>query len=330
MKATAAANANIALVKYWGKRDEKLVLPQNASVSVTLDGLETQTTVEFLQKLTKDEVVLDGKKAEGIELERVEKFLDLIREKAGIGENAKVVSKNNFPAAAGLASSASGFAALALAATKAAGLRLDKRELSVLARIGSGSACRSIFGGFVEWLKGSVADGSDSFAEQLVPGSYWPEFRMIVNVLSDEKKKVKSREGMKQSVESSPYYGAWLESLEEDLEEMKEGIMQKDIEKVGEIAEHNCLKMHSLMFTTKPAIVYWNDLTVKMMKAVWEMREKGLKAYFTIDAGPHVKVMCLEKDVKKVLGEIKRVKGVKKSIVCRPGFDARLLPKNLF
>ncbi|MBU0530693.1 MAG: diphosphomevalonate decarboxylase, partial [Nanoarchaeota archaeon] len=175
MKASAVANANIALVKYWGKRDKKLMLPNNGSISMTVDGMNTHTTVEFDSKYEKDIVIING---EELQDEDTFKHIDLIREKAGIQDKAKVVSNNNFPTAAGLASSASGLAALSVAGAKAAGLDLDKKELSMLARRGSGSASRSVYSGFVEWHRGEKDDGTDSYAEQIAPQDHW-DFRMV-------------------------------------------------------------------------------------------------------------------------------------------------------
>ncbi len=194
-KSTAIANSNIAIIKYWGKRDEQLMLPTNSSISFTMDEqLSTVTTVEFDNSLKQDELVLDDAPSKEKELLRVSGFLDLVRAKAGVAARARVVSKNSFPKAAGLASSASAFAALSLAASKAAGLSLAPDELSVLARMGSGSACRSIYGGAVEWQKGIKADGSDSFAVELSPPEKWKELRNAIVILDSKEKKNQSQE----------------------------------------------------------------------------------------------------------------------------------------
>ncbi|MBU1135432.1 MAG: diphosphomevalonate decarboxylase, partial [Nanoarchaeota archaeon] len=254
MKATAVANSNIALTKYWGKRDSKLMLPQNGSISMTLDGLNTTTTVEFNPTYENDIVILnDQELTDEKDVGEIIKHLDLIREMAGITERVKVVSKNNFPTAAGLASSASGFAALSFAASKAAGLDFDKKELSMLSRRGSGSASRSIEGGFVEWHRGEREDGTDSFAEQIAPKDHW-DFRMVTTIVSIEEKKVKSRAGMAQTLKTCPYYDKWLATVNEDINTVREGIKEKNFTKVGETAEFNSLKMHATMITTKPSI----------------------------------------------------------------------------
>jgi len=330
MKATAVANSNIALVKYWGKRDEELVLPKNSSISMTLDKLYTTTTVEFSEKLREDSLKIDGKKATEKELERVSKNLDLIRKEFGDQIYARVESKNNFPKSAGLASSASGFAALTLAATKALDLHLDKKELSIIARQGSGSASRSIAGGFVEFTKGSQQDGSDSFAKQFAPQDHWEELRMVVVVLTTKEKKVGSSEGMDKTTSSSELYHCWLETIDKDLEKVKEAILEKNFHFLGKTAEMNALKMHSTMITTEPHLIYWEPETISIMKEVMQLREKGIGCYFTVDAGPQVKILCLEKNAKKIENHFSKFKGVKQTIICKTGGEAKLIEKDLF
>ncbi len=331
MKASAIANANIALIKYWGKRDSKLFLPYNSSISVTLDGLFSHTTVEFHKRYSKDFVALNGQELKGgEEYKEVVDHLELIRGMAGISERAKVVSNNNFPTAAGLASSASGLAALSLAGSKAAGLDLDKKQLSILARRGSGSASRSIEGGFVEWMRGKRKDGLDSFAKQIAPPEHWPDFRIVIAVTSKKEKKIKSRAGMAQTVATSPMYKVWLETVEQDLAAMRKAIREKDFSLLGQIAEANCLKMHATMITTRPAIIYWNPGTMEVIHSVMEWRDGGLECYFTIDAGPQVKIVCLEKDVKEITKRLRVLPGIEDVIVTRPGGPARLTDKHLF
>jgi len=329
MKATAIANANIALVKYWGKRDEKSILPYNGSISMTCNGLFTITTLEFSKEYKKDRIVINDE-----ELRKDEKDImgqiERIRKMAGIREKTKIVSESNFPVAAGLASSASGLAALTLAATKAVGLNLNQKELSVLTRRGSGSACRSIFGGFVEWLRGEKEDGSDSYTKQIVDKNYWPDFRMITTIVTEIKKKVGSRAGMAQTVETCPYYESWLKTVNQDLDIIREGILKRDFRTVGLQAEYNCLKMHALMMTTNPPIIYWIPATMEIIQNVIAWREKGLECYFTIDAGPQVKIICLEKDIPKIKGKLKNIKGIKKIIVCKPGDGTKIINKHLF
>ncbi|MAG18185.1 MAG: diphosphomevalonate decarboxylase [Candidatus Diapherotrites archaeon] len=330
MKATAIANSNIALVKYWGKRNEEIILPQNSSISMTLDSLHTTTTVEFSKKLKEDSLIIDGKKVPENETEKVSKHLGLVRKLSGKELFAKVESENNFPKAAGLASSASGFAALSLAATKAFDLHLDKKELSVLARQGSGSASRSIFEGFAEWLKGSQIDGSDSYAKQIAPKDHWPELTMVIPVLTTKEKKIKSRAGMTQTVANSPLYQSWLDTIESDLDKVREGILEKRFSQLGKTAELNALKMHSTMLTTDPHIIYWEPQSITMMKEVMLMREEGIEAYFTIDGGPQIKILCLDKNAKKIENRVKEMKEVKKTYLCKAGDGAKLIDKDLF
>lgn len=328
-KATAIANANIALVKYWGKRNKELILPYNGSISMTCDGLFTIATVEFSDKYAQDTVFINDEEVKEDEKD-ILGHLERIRKMAGIKDKAKVVSQSNFPVAAGLASSASGLAAITLAATKAAGLNLNQKELSILARQASGSACRSIYGGFVEWLKGEKEDGSDSYAQPIVDKDYWPEFRMIVTILTEEKKKIGSRASMAKTVETCPYYKGWLETVDEDLKIIREGILEKDFTKVGRQAEYNCLKMHALMMTTKPAIIYWQPATIELIQNIIHWRKEGLECYFTIDAGPNVKVLSLEKNQKEIEKRLLGTTGVIKTIITKPGEEAKIIDKHLF
>lgn len=319
MKATAKAHTNIALIKYWGKRDESLILPMNNSLSLTLDGFYTTTTVGFSESLTKDSFFLNDIPVSGIEYDRVTSFLNLVRNYADKPNLfAEVHSTNHVPTAAGFASSASGFAALAAAATKSLGLQISNQELSILTRQGSGSACRSIYGGFVEWEKGNHSDGSDSHAIPVAPADHW-DIRVAAVVLSSKVKKVLSREGMKRTVDTSAFYSSWVDSIPNDLSNIKDGIKNKDFEKVGEIAEANCLKMHATTLAANPPFSYWHDTTLAVMQSVQKMRESGLPAYFTIDAGPNVKVLYLPEDEETIKSTLREIPGVDDVIVSRSG-----------
>ncbi len=330
MKATAIANANIALTKYWGKRDKKLMLPQAGSTSMTLDGMTTTTTVEFDSKYDEDIVILNGEElTEGKELSKVIKHIDLIREMAGISEKAKVMSVNNFPTAAGLASSASGFAALSMAGAKAAGLDLGEKELSMLSRRGSGSASRSIAGGFVWWHRGEKEDGTDSFAEQIASPDHW-DLDMVVAVTTKEEKKIKSRAGMAMSVDNCPYYRKWVEECGKDIENVRKAITEKDFKLLGETVEMNCLKMHAVMMTTTPPIIYWNPSTIKIIHSVMEWRDGGLECYFTIDGGPQVKVLCWSKDSEEIEKRLKDLGVVEDTHICKVGGPAKMTDEHLF
>jgi len=332
MKVTAKANANIALTKYWGKKDAALKTPWNSSTSVTLEGLETTTTVDFDKQYTKDIFILDGKEYEETtdEYKEVKEQLDIIRKKAKIELKAKVMSKNDFPTAAGFASSASGLAALTFAASKAAGLNLSIQELSKISRMGSGSASRSLIDGFAIWHRGSQADGEDSFAEQIAPIDHWPEFRILGCVTSKKAKKVKSRAGMAQSVKNSPIFETWYTTAEKDAQAMVALVKEKKFEELGLLAQKNCILMHACAMTTTPPIIYWTDGTMQVIHRVMELQDEGMKAYFTIDGGPQVKVICLEKDVPKLKEELGKLDLVQEIIDCKPGKGPRTINEHLF
>ena len=331
MKASSISPINIALIKYWGKRDQDLILPYNSSISMTVDGLNVHTTVDFDNKYTEDVFILNGREVEqgsGEYKKYIGRFLNIVREKYNIDSKVKIVSKGNFPASAGLASSASGFSALSTAINSALNLNLDKKELSILTRQGSGSSTRSIYNGFVEWKKGEEVDGSDSYAEQII--NDWADFRMVICITTKKEKKVKSRAGMAQSVATSPMYSGWLSSIEDDIEITRKGIREKDFSIVGKTAEENCLKMHAVMMTTKPPIIYWNDVTVKIIRSIIDWRENGLESYFTIDAGPQVKILCTENNVKEIVKNCKKIEGIKNIIVAKPGEGSKIVSKHLF
>lgn len=334
LAATARAHSNIALAKYWGKRDVPLNIPAVGSIAITLDALHTETTVTFHEGLDRDELWLNGTHHTGAHstagptanpaMHRAKKVLDLVRERAGIDLRATIRSDNNFPTGAGLASSASGFAALALAASAAAGLDESPRELSILARRGSASAARSLFGGYTELHTGTSSDGSDSFAEQLMEGSKWP-LSVVVAITDTGQKAVSSTEGMGATSATSPFYESWVGSSEALLARMRDAILAHDFEQVGELTEHSCLALHSLMFTTRPALIYWNAATMAAIHAVRELRAGGLPAYFTIDAGPQVKVLCLPQDAATVAQALSAVPGVHETRTSALGPAAQLV-----
>ncbi len=332
MKATAIANANIALVKYWGKRNKELMLPCNSSISMTTEGLSAQTTVEFSDDYNEDQLILNGEEIKAGTNdydEYVGTFMKVVREMTKTETKFEIVSNNNFPTSAGLASSAAGFAALAAAVNKALDMGLNKKELSMLARRGSGSATRSIMGGFVEWKKGRKEDGSDSFAKQLAKEHYWPEFRMIVCVTSEKEKKIKSRAGMAQTVSNCAMYPCWLKSVNDDLKIIRESIKEKNFTKVGQHSQLNCLKMHATMISTSPPIIYWNPTTIKIMQSVLEWNEE-IESYFTMDAGPQVKILCLEKDMEEIKKRLHEIEGIENLIETMPGKGVQITNKHLF
>jgi diphosphomevalonate decarboxylase len=318
---TARANVNVALVKYWGKRDPALNLPAVGSISLTLDQLWAEARVGFIGAA--DRLEIDGRVASGTEAARLGDFLDLVRSEARVRAAATVSTASNVPRGAGLASSAAAFAALALAASRAAGLDLDPGALSALARRGSGSAARSVFGGFVEWQRGERADGSDSIARPLADSDHW-DVRVVVALTEVTPKPVSSRDGMTRAA-TSALYPAWVAGAEADLAEARRAIRERDLQALGLIAEHSALKMHAVGLGARPPMLYWRGATVELMHRVWALRAEGAAAFFTIDAGPQVKVLCAPDDAARVAEALASVAGVSRVLVCGPGPGAQVI-----
>lgn len=310
MMFTARANSNIAILKYWGKRDERLILPTNNSISFTMDEqLSTVTTVEIDPSLKQDELHLDGKAATDKETVRVTKFLGLIRARAKSKTYARVVSKNSFPKATGMASSASGFAALAAAGAKAYGLSLTEQELSILARQGSGSATRSIFGGAVAWQMGIKKDGSDSHAVQLSGESNWGNLRNVIAILETEEKKVSSRSGMKTTLETSGLFGARLDGVKRREKTIRDAISKCDFGSMAQAIMEESSNMHAVMLDTYPPITYLNDQSREIMYLIQELnssRGKPVAAY-TFDAGPNAHIYTTQEHVQEVSSILRSV-----------------------
>lgn len=319
--ATAQAFANIAFIKYWGIRDGALRLPANGSISMNLEGLYTRTTVSFQHSLPYDELIINGREVAGPALERVSSMLDLVRERAGTSEQAEVVSESNFPSGAGIASSASAFAALAMAASKAAGMDLGERELSRLARRGSGSSCRSIPGGFAEWFMG--AGDEDSYAASLAGPDHWALVDCIA-IVSDVHKKTSSTEGHALAP-TSPLQAARLADTPRRLELCRRAILECDFELLAGIVELDSDMMHAVMLTSQPALHYWMPASLEVMQAVRGWRQEGLAACYTVDAGPNVHILCVEKDAKQIAGRLGAMAGVKSVLQARVGGPARLI-----
>lgn len=290
----ARAYTNIALIKYWGKKDEELILPMNNSLSLTLDAFYTETTVSFDPALQADTFLLDGQLQNTAATAKISRFLDLLRELAGTKLRAAVTSENFVPTAAGLASSASGLAALAAAGNAALRLGLDDSQLSRLARRGSGSACRSIFGGFVEWEQG--IDDVTSLAHPLAANGFENDLTMLFVLINDKQKDVSSRDGMRRTVATSAFYPGWLASLPEDLAAIKQAIAIQDFTALGRITEANGLKMHATTLAAVPPFTYWSPQSLLAMDLVRQLRATGTECYFTMDAGPNVKVLCRRQD----------------------------------
>lgn len=319
--ATSIANPNIALIKYWGNQDDVLRLPANGSISMNLDSLFTHTTVSFQPSLPFDELVLNGREVTGHGLERVSGLLDEVRRMAGFSACAEVVSRNNFPAGTGIASSASAFAALALAASHAAGLSLDAVELSRLARRGSGSACRSVPGGFVEWLPGNGDE--DSYAVSIAPPEHWALADCIA-VISIEHKGTGSSQGSALAG-SSPLQAARVADAPRRLDICRRAILERDFSALAAIAELDSNMMHAVMMTSSPALFYWQEASLAVMRAVSAWRTSGLPVCYSLDAGPNVHVLTEAASAEAVARRLGEIPGVQEVLNARPGGPARLV-----
>ena len=319
--ATAQANPNIAFIKYWGNRENTLRLPMNGSISMNLDGLYTRTSISFQPSLPFDQLIINGHEITGTGLNRVAYILDIIRGMADIHERAEIVSENNFPSGAGIASSASAFAALALAGSTAAGLNLSEPELSRLARRGSGSASRSIPGGFVEWQVGTTDD--DSFAFSIAPAEHWKLVDCIA-IVSASHKKTGSTEGHA-IAPTSPLQAARVADTPRRLELCRNAILNKDFDALASIVELDSDIMHSVMMTSTPALHYWKPASLAVMNSVRQWRSDGLSACYTVDAGANVHVICLETEASKVDKLLRELDGVEDVRVARAGGPAQLI-----
>lgn len=330
MKITAIAPSNIAFTKYWGRKDETLRLPENGSVSMSLSNLLTTTTVEFSRQYTNDQITINGggPSADGEEGEstRAVKHLDRVRKLADTDLKAKVVSQNNFPSGTGLSSSASGFAALTSAAAAAAGLKLSEKELSILARQGSGSACRSIPAGFVEWFDGDTSE--TSYAAQIFSPAYWA-IADVVAVVSESKKEVPTSLGQ-QSARSSPFMKVRLSRMRDKNKLVKNLIKEKKFKEFGELIEQEALELHTIMLTQYPPLIYWTPGTLQIMKLAPHWRKEGILVYFTINTGQDIHLICSQADVDRVKAKLKELDFVKNIIVNTPGEGTRLLNRHLF
>lgn len=323
LSATSVACANIAFIKYWGNRDEALHIPSNGSISMNLDGLFTRTQVAFDPALQADQLCLNQQSIHGAALERVGAFLGQVRAMAGIRLFAYVKSHNNFPIGAGIASSAAAFAALALAASRAAGLELSEQELSRLARLGSGSACRSVPGGFVEWQAGE--NDLDSYAFSVAPPSHW-DLVDCVAVISQAHKPTSSLEGHALAG-TSPLQAARLSDAPRRLGICRQAILERDFAALAEIIELDSNLMHAVMMTSQPALFYWQPVTLEIMAQVSAWRKAGIPACCTIDAGPNVHILCLGDSANQVKNRLLQIPGIKSVLTARPGGPARLLPQ---
>lgn len=325
-EATYEAPPNIALVKYWGVRDRERMIPYNSSLSVTLDRFRSRTTVRFDPTLGADRVELNGAPASGGPREGVVRFLDRVRTLAGVTDGAFVTSENNFPTASGLASSASGFAALAGASTEALGLRLSGRALSQLARFGSGSASRSVFGGFVEWQAGHRPDGSDCYARPLFGADHWPTLVDLVFIVAGAPiKSVRSEDAMQATVTTSPVYAQRLAEVPARLRGIRSAIRDRDSAQLFPLVMEECDSFREVCETTRPSLDYLTTTSRALLGDVRTMnREAGRPvAAYTHDAGAHLHVFTLERDAPMVRRRLSRTPGVERTLLLRPGPGGR-------
>jgi diphosphomevalonate decarboxylase len=319
--ATAQANPNIAFIKYWGNRNDVLRLPVNGSISMNLDGLFTKTTVTFSAAHKTDKLLIENRPVTGSGLERVSLLLDLVRGLAGMNLCAEVVSENNFPSSAGIASSAAAFAALALAASKAAGLDLSEKELSRLARRGSGSACRSIPSGFVKWQAGETDESSYAFS--IAPSEHW-DLADCVAIVSTGHKKTGSTEGHALAP-TSPLQAARVADAPRRLDMCRRAILDRDFETLAAVVELDSDLMHAVMMTSRPGLFYWQPASLSVMQSVREWRENGMLVCYTIDAGPNVHVICPREYIGETEKNLRKLSGVQDVLVAGVGGPARII-----
>lgn len=324
-KATAVSCANIAFIKYWGNHDARLRMPLNDSLSMNLAALTTETLVEFDEGLEKDEIIIGGELTDDKTTARVVEHLNRIRRAAKIAAHARVRSQNSFPAAAGLASSAAAFAALTLAATRAAGLELSERQLSILARQGSGSAARSIPGGFVEWLAATnmTSTSDQSYARQLLPPEGW-DLCDVIALVALEPKKVGSSEGHA-AAHTSPFLGERLSRLPIRYHRVRRELLAKNLRAMGPDVEVEAIELHMLAMTSRPPIFYWTPGTVQVMDAVRRWRAEGLNVFYTLDAGPNVHILVEAKNADEVAKRVGDLGEVKQVLVSGAGGGAKLV-----
>lgn len=311
----AIAHPNIAFIKYWGNRDNDLRLPVNGSISMNLESLTTQTVVEIQPVLLEDKLIINGRDAARKSTKRISQLLDLVRKMSERKEYALVSTVNNFPVGSGIASSASGFAALALAASTAYGLHLSEKDLSRLARRGSGSACRSVPSGFVEWQAGTSDD--DSYAFTIAPTDHW-ELVDIIAIVDKSHKKTGSTEGH-QLANTSPLQHSRVEDTPRRMQICRQALLERDFTRFAAVVELDCLMMHAVMMTSTPGLMYWKPATLDVIQRVTSLRDQGLPACFTIDAGANVHIITLKENLSFVQSEIQQMSSVHSVLVSGPG-----------
>ncbi|MBN2009266.1 diphosphomevalonate decarboxylase [candidate division KSB1 bacterium] len=334
-KASAIAHSNIALIKYWGRSAKfppELNMPLNDTISMTKRGvthdtaLTTHTTIEFSPHLDYDEAVINDEPADERTMDRICFIINALRKQVKMDWSFFLRSYNDFPTQAGLASSASGFAALTLAATEALQLNVSKQALSRIARLGSGSACRSIHGGIVFAHRGESHE--TAFAEQLcAPDDF--DIAAVIAVVDQHPKKITSDVGH-DLAKTSLFNDVRIEQSQIHAIRIKRAVLGKDFATVGQVAELNCLMMHAVMMTSSESLLYWQPATLAVIHRIHALREEGIECYFTIDAGPNVHCLCQYNDIERVQQAIQDVKGVLKTFVAIPGGDAYITEAHLF
>jgi len=330
--ATAIATPNIAFVKYWGNRDERLILPAGGSISMTLDRtFTTKTTACFSPAMRRDELVLNGREVSPLDAPRIVAHVNAMRRAARSKLHCRIESTSNFPTSAGIASSASGFCALTLACAKALGMRKSMGELSALARLGSGSATRSFFGGFVEWMEGRRKDGKDSFARQVAPASHWPELRDVVAVVSEERKPISSRDAMRITVRTSRLFKERMKNHPKRLDAVRKAILNRDAQTLFTEIMLDSDSMHACMADSRPPIVYMNGTSHRIAEAVEEFNAAGgMRAGYTFDAGPNAHVITAARNAGAVKKALEDIEGVHKVMVSGVGPAPEYSQKHLF
>ncbi len=324
-KATAIAPSNIAFIKYWGKKEESLRLAKNGSISMNLSNLTATTTIEFDSKYESDNILFNGIHDVNVS-NRVSQHLDKIRKFAKINKKAKVIIENNFPVATGLSASASVFASLTVAGCASVALKLSEKDISILARQGSGSACRSIPSGFVEWRSGKTSE--TSYAYSLYPPDYWEVYDVVV-IVSKAKKEIGSTEG--QSIaKTSPFFQTRLKDMDGKIKLCKEILKRKNFTQLGELVESEALEMHAIMLTSTPSLIYWTSGTLEIMKLTKIWRKEGLEVYFTINTGQDVHLIVQSKDVSRLKTKLEQIESVRDIIINTPCGGAHLIDKHLF
>ncbi len=328
-KATCRAGSNIAFIKYWGVADPALNIPLNNSISMTLADAHTTTTVAWddSARLETDAITIDGAQLQGAPAARIVEHLDRLRGLAGVNYKARVVSRNNFPMASGIASSASGFAALTVAGAAALDLTLDAAQLSALARQASGSASRSLFGGFVEWERGR--SHSTSVASQMYSENHWP-LRDLIAIVSTSAKHTSSSDGHRLAA-TSPFTAARTQHVDEWLASVRRAVAARDLALLGLVLELDALAMHGVMMSSSPSLLYWQPGTLEVLHAVRAWREaEGVQVYFTIDAGPNVHLICEAETAPAVERRLRALPAVERVITSGPGQGPRQLVTHLF